>query len=37
MERILIITKNTLAEKGLQEQLQLMNYEVLCSSGHDYR
>lgn len=33
MERILIITKNTLAEKGLQEQLQLMNYEVLCHQG----
>jgi hypothetical protein len=33
MERILIITKNALAEKGLQEQLQLMNYEVLCHQG----
>lgn len=33
MERIVIITKNTLAEKGLQEQLQLMNYEVLCHQG----
>lgn len=30
MERIMIITKNTLAEKSLQEQLHLLNYEVLC-------
>lgn len=33
MERILILTKNALAEKKLQEQLQLMNYEVLCHQG----
>lgn len=33
MERILIVTRNTLAEKGLQEQLQIMNYEVLCHQG----
>jgi len=30
MERIMIITKNALAEKDLQEQLHLLNYEVLC-------
>lgn len=30
MERIMIVTKNALAEKSLQEQLHLLNYEVLC-------
>ena len=32
MNKILILTKNVLAEQQLQKQLQLMNYEVFCSS-----
>ena len=31
MQPILILTKNLLLEQPLQEQLQLLNYEVLCS------
>lgn len=30
MDRMLILTKNMMVEKSLQERLQLMNYEVLC-------
>lgn len=33
MSRIVILTKNILAELGLQAQLQQMNYEVLTSSS----
>ena len=32
MNRILILTKNILAEQQLQQQLQLLNYEVFCSA-----
>ncbi|MGG5318759.1 helix-turn-helix domain-containing protein [Enterococcus sp. AZ072] len=32
MNRILILTKNILAEQQLQKQLQLLNYEVFCSA-----
>lgn len=32
MNKILILTKNILAEQQLQKQLQLLNYEVFCST-----
>lgn len=32
MNKILILTKNILAEQKFQTQLQLLNYEVFCSS-----
>lgn len=32
MNRILILTKNVLAEQQLQKQLQLLDYEVFCST-----
>lgn len=32
MNKILLLTKNILAEQQLQKQLQLLNYEVFCSS-----
>ncbi|MBO1305897.1 helix-turn-helix domain-containing protein [Enterococcus sp. 669A] len=32
MNKILILTKNILAEQGLQKQLQQLNYEVFCSA-----
>lgn len=32
MNKILILTKNVLAEQQLQKQLQLLNYEVFCSA-----
>ncbi|MGM0216418.1 winged helix-turn-helix domain-containing protein [Enterococcus sp. AZ109] len=32
MEPILILTKNLLVERRLQEQLQYLNYEVFCST-----
>lgn len=32
MNKVLILTKNILAEQQLQKQLQLLNYEVFCST-----
>lgn len=32
MERVLIMTRNILSDKKLQEKLQYLNYEVFCSS-----
>ncbi|MEO1772040.1 winged helix-turn-helix domain-containing protein [Candidatus Enterococcus ferrettii] len=32
MNKVLLLTKNILAEQQLQKQLQLLNYEVFCSS-----
>lgn len=32
MNKVLILTKNILAEQQLQKQLQLLNYEVFCSA-----
>lgn len=32
MDSVLILTRNILSDKGLQEKLQYLNYEVLCSS-----
>lgn len=32
MERVLIMTRNILSDKELQEKLQYLNYEVFCSS-----
>lgn len=32
MDRVLVLTKNILTERELQNQLQLLNYEVYCST-----